>query len=179
MTIRLTYARIAAGLSVGLVAAVFLSGVAYAITSNVFLYSRAQTGWYSIHSAALVPVQSGLNYTVSSGELVSSSGGCFDTDLRVPDGAELTQLQVWYKATVSDHLQFYLERKALNSGNASLFLHVISSDVSSNYVSQVFSITGQTINDRANAYAFGVCPPNDNTAFEGARITYRYRNACD
>src|SRR5690349_16992406 len=63
-------------------------GIAHAITSTEFKYSRARVGYFSIGAAAFAPDGTSPNYTTHGGDFISTSGNdCFATGLNVPQGA--------------------------------------------------------------------------------------------
>jgi hypothetical protein len=182
MSLRPSYPRLAKGLAAGIVAAIVLSGVAYAITGNAFIYSRAKPGYFSIHPASLAPFNDTISYQSSSGPPAQvQANGCLTTGVHLPDGAKITGLSVWYAANTVGGVGFSLFRDTPSNGTDAYLVFGSSDDASGNRVGKLFSISRAlaTVNNKAGSYGFGVCPVNNTQIFYGARINYTYTTAGD
>jgi hypothetical protein len=187
MTVLSTYPRIAAGLAAGAIVGLFMSGAAQAITENIFRYSRPQTGSYSIHPASLSPqhLDQPLNFFIGD-ELVTNNIRCFQTGVNLPDGATLTNLQVWYKASTTTQfgpMDFRLFRTALGSGAGRLIGFKKAVIISGDRATESIALSGADaiVHNRQFMYGFSVCMyvVNPDAAFGGARLTYTYTTAGD
>jgi hypothetical protein len=181
MALRFTYPRLAAGLAAGAIAGLFLSGVAYAVTSNVFRYSVPKTGWYSINPSDLSPDFEGRTYTINytSGSIASNSSGCFQTGLHLPDRATITGLSAWSQEGTDSGVEVWIFRERLSDGLGDNLLKDFSHDTSGLRVGKLYQISGPAarINNRAYSYGFAICLNNATSAFYSARIAYTYDNA--
>jgi hypothetical protein len=179
----LAYPRIAAGLVAGIVIGLFASGVAYAVTSNVFRYSATQTGAVSINYSALIPDHGSNTYSTAfeTGFLVAQSTDCFRTGASFPDGAKLTKLTVWYTSTAPASVGIFLFRNRHTGAATEFFPTGSSTDTSGTLVEQTFTLSGAsaTINNNVFSYGFAVCFENTTSKFRSARLTYTYRDAGD
>lgn len=183
MQLRLTYPRLAAGLVVGIVLALLLSDIASAITSNVFRYSRRQTGVFSINVAALSPAFSTttLERFIAIGE-ISAGSGCFNAGVNLPRGARMTRLTVWYASNVSEGMIMRLFRSRYTAPAGEFIVDSHTTDASGTRVAKTFALSGPAtkVNNNAFSYGFGVCfDGSPNNRFYGARLTYTYNLAGD
>ena len=182
--------RIAAGLAVGAIVGLFLSGVAQAITDSVFRYAEPQTGWYTIHPASLAPqhLNQPFDYHIGheNGELSVSNIRCFQTGVNVPHGATLTSLRVWYKASATSQvgpMDFRLFRTPVGSGEGGLIGFKKAVKISGERASENIKLSGAgaKVNNERFMYGFAVCMyvVRPDAAFAGARLTYTYTTAGD
>ncbi len=187
MNVLSTYPRIAAGLAAGAIIGLFLSGAAQAITESVFQYSTPQNGYYSIHPASLSPqhLDQPLNYFIGD-ELTTNNVRCFQTGVNLPDGAKLTALRVWYRAsttTPSGPMDFRLFRTALGSGAGNLIGFKKAIIISGERATELIALSGPaaTVHNAQFMYGFSVCMyvVNPDAAFGGARLNYTYTTAGD
>lgn len=128
MKIALTYPRISAGLAAGAIVGLFLSGVAYAVTSANFTYSAPQQGWITIHPMALAADADVRTYLIGYEPGTLNGSGCFQTGLNPPQGAKITSVDVWYSSQSEGDLQFRIYRHNLNTGAGGLVLVKNSTD---------------------------------------------------
>lgn len=180
MKIALTYPRISAGLAAGAIVGLFLSGVAYAVTSANFTYSAPQQGWITIHPMALAADADVRTYLIGYEPGTLNGSGCFQTGLNPPQGAKITSVDVWYSSQSEGDLQFRIYRHNLNTGAGGLVLVKNSTDTTGGRVqeSYPFSAAVGTVRE-IFMYGFAVCAGTNVPAFYGARIHYTYTSAGD
>ncbi len=173
--------RTAATAIVGVIAAI---GTAEAITDTAFIYSAAKTGWYTINPAELVPQSHLIGYNADTNllSLTADNGACFGTGLHLPQGAAITQVTVWHQSGApGGDLTIGVHRVGLATGAIDVVAAGNLHD-NSNARKQV-SLTpaaGTTaVNNASFRYTFVVCPLTTDNLFNGARISYTYKNAGD
>jgi hypothetical protein len=180
MTITLTRGRLAA-ITV-LLATVLLGGIAHAITSAVFRYSSAQTGYLSLNPMAFAPDSSNTaaQYIISNDNI--NGGGCVVTGINLPDSAQLKGITIWGESSVGSKVSAQLWRVNVATGAALLVSEVTvldtSGDRSASANEAIPAGNRAIINNRLFGYGLHVCVPG-NSVFHSARITYTYTSAGD
>jgi hypothetical protein len=167
----------------GLVAALFASGTAQAITDTIFKYSTAQTGYLVIPAGAFTPQRSGISY-INTGDLLSPSSTdqvCFTGPVNLPNGAKMTTLTVWYQRGAFDEFPFVLLRAKLADGAVETIINTVLANT--NGVRKGVNLpiaTLQTVDNLHYAYLIRMCLENSLVpTFYSARFTYTYTNAGD
>lgn len=167
----------------GIIMVLAISGLAQAITSDTFTYSAVKTGYYPIHPFDLSPDSdtSSENADVSpSGAIVGS--GCFNTGVKLPQGATIVSITMWARSGVSTNPYLFLKRHTPATGAEVVLVDKQFPDDTNVRKSFSFTIptsnTARVVNNSNSLYGFLTCV-GTNTEFYGARITYTYRNAGD
>jgi len=176
-----TYPRIVAAAAAGVTAALLVSGVAQAITDNVFKYSTVRTGWYSIPTTAMVPTTDVWAYSDSAfgSELSSSGGACFTTGVNLPQGATVTEIRAWYKSSTANDARTFFLRTNLATGATDSIVDQTDPDSSGTRQPVAYAVaTNNVANNSRYSYGFGTCT-NSDSHFNGARVTYTYTTAGD
>ncbi len=178
----------------GVVIALSVTGIAWAITSNVFQYSTEKTGYYALSPMAFAPNEpaSATSYLIAwpgnpswpGGGLGSGSGACFNTGVNLPHGAKMTALTMWYSADSNNGVSLFLYRSRPSNGASDTIGQLAATDTSS--TRKVTSVAlpdtaVSTVNNAQFAYSVGVCTSSQGWAnrYWGGRIAYTYMNAGD
>ena len=175
--------RLLTAAAAGGVVAFLSSGGAHAITSAIFQYSAARTGYYPIGSSALTPDSdnAAASYVVDDGTGALNGTGCFQTEPHLPNGATIAGLTVWFDSNASDDPIFVFTRRDLVTGAK---LAIVSGPVhndTTNRVQHTFTIpkaSGKVINSNYS-FTFAYCGQSNDDHFYGARVAYTYTNAGD
>jgi hypothetical protein len=168
----------------GFIAALFLAGLAHAITDTAFKYSSPKTGYLSIPAGAFAN-RFDFDTYVNGGNLLHSNSvdpAGFVAPVNLPNGATMTQLSVWYTPTSGNPINIELYRTTLSDGSVNQIVFQSPSGMSgvrkqSNYPINNPSL--QTVDNAHYAYylVLGISTVND--LFYAGRITYSYTNAGD
>jgi hypothetical protein len=181
-----TFAAATAG---GAVIALSLTGIAWAITSNVFQYSAPKPGWYGLSPRAFSPESHGTasSYFISTGAeghfLAAPDGnGCFFTGVNLPHGAKITALAAWYRADESQSVRLFLHRSRVADGTTTAIGTALSTDTSLDRSVVNLAIPDSevaTVNNKLYVYSAAVCFFDPEARYYAGRITYSYTNAGD
>jgi hypothetical protein len=177
-----TLRTLAMATAAGVVIALTVSGMAQAITSNVFRYSPERTGSYTISPAAFAPASSTTanNYLINAFAIRADAGGCFNTGVNLPHGAKPKALAMWYSSDSNAGVSASLQVSALTSGAVGFLGQATSSDTTQTRQVASVNLTGVlAINNNQNAYLVIVCLNGLNDRYLGGRITYTYATAGD
>ena len=169
--------------AVAIVGGFSLSSTAQAITSNTFTYSALKAGYYSIDPMALAPRtdQSANAYTITLAPVsLTSSGGCFNTGVNLPQGAKVTSVAVWYSSGAASDVDIRLFRNKLADGSSALLVDRLILDNANTRKVVVTAVNPSLaiIGNNAFSYGFIVCLSGGD-AFYAARINYTFQNAGD
>jgi hypothetical protein len=165
----------------GLVIALFFSGVAQAITDNVFRYSTPKTGYYSIDHLAVTPLRSNDTYQREFDAGLHNTGAgqsCFGAGINLPHGATLKTATAWYRSNVGGDPTFYVVVQQLSTAHATVHQRSVADDSGTLKTASIPLTPLVVINNNLNSYAFVVCIyPSD--VFYSARLIYTVENAGD
>lgn len=184
---RINWRAVVVPASTAVLVALLLSGAANAITDTVFRYSTPQTGYLALPANVFTPLDDSTAYSVTNRSqlrLDTDDFACFVTPVNLPQGADMTNLTVWYQnqsATLAVSLLRNtnldipdgfkeLARRNLPRGDASVRQEANR------------SIAGAAIVDnKDNHYWLEYCARNAFTdgILQSVRITYTYKNAGD
>ena len=170
--------------AVGVVATLVLSGTAIAVTDATFTYSTTQTGYLTIHPMDLAPGGSshadGYTTDPSGGILATSTGGCFNTGVNVPQLAKVTTVLAYYVGLSNSPTGVYLVREKLVDGDGETIAGQSLTDTGGVRKSLTITVPvdRRTVRNNVYSYGFGICL-DAGEAFHGARITYTYTTAGD
>jgi hypothetical protein len=178
----LTLRNVTVALSGTVVIGLALGGVAYAINGPVFRYTTVQTGYLTIPAAALVPGDSTVGYVNDGTTLVTTGNGCFIAPVNLPQGAKITQLEIWYGKQGSTAASLQLKRVSLATGfGVDTIAALNGADTGGQPKSAAVNIGAsalQFVINARDAYSFVDCV-SDQETFLSARIKYTYRTAGD
>jgi hypothetical protein len=184
MTHHFTSRHAAVAVAGSVLVALSFSGVAQAITDNVFRYSSTKTGFYGISSLDLTPQNSDTapNYSsdAAAGLFKLLQNGCFGTGIHLPNGATITAVRVWYASGATGDPTVSLRQVAfVQFGVANIIASKTLADNSGTLkVTNVNVPEPHKVDNSSGIYALQVClTPNDT--FFAMRITYTYETAGD
>jgi hypothetical protein len=179
-------------LSIAAAAAALLAltygGIAHAISSNIFQYTTAQTGYFSLSPMAFAPEgnDDAAHYTINGPFWIEKDVGalsvCMVAGLNLPDGARVTSLKAWASSDIDQAVQIRLLRANLATGTANGFAGLISHDTSQTRFAMTAAVTSGAmaiVNNEHYGYGAEVCLNSTPSRFYSARITYVYSNAGD
>ena len=174
--------------STAIFVALLASGTANAITDTVFRYSTPQTGYLALPANVFTPLDDSTVYSVTNRSqlrLDTDDFACFVTPVNLPQGADMTQLTVWYQnetatLTVSLLKNTNLDipdgfkvvaRRSLPRGDASARQEANRPIAGPNAI----------VDNKDNHYWLEYCAQNAFTdgILQSVRITYTYKNAGD
>jgi len=172
----------------GLLTVLSLSGVALAITDNVFSYSTPKTGHLALTPAAFTPADLSKNYANNGAAIRPLAAGqyCWSAPVNLPQSAEMSVLAVAYHLENGDtaFVQFYRQR--FSDGVAPLIVSETLPLTGGSYEVASFPITNastRTVDNRRYGYHVYVCMTENgagvNSLFRGVRVTYTYATAGD
>jgi hypothetical protein len=182
MNLTLKSWRMIGVISTGVLATFVFAGGAAAITSTIFRYETAKTGYYTISASALAIRDTTVdNFVISDTMLFNAEaagGQCWNAGINLPDRAIIKTLTVWSSAG------------EVSNGSASLIRHNLTTDTTDILAQPVLSIANLnrhattanvsaalgTVSNRSYSYQFVVCLSLHQT-FGDARITYTYSDA--
>jgi hypothetical protein len=174
--------------STAVLVALLLSGAANAITDTVFRYSTPQTGYLAIPANVFTPLDDSTLYNVqnrSQLRLDTDDFACFVTPVNLPQGADMTDLTVWYQ-NHSAGLAVSLLRKTnldIFNGFKELARRILPRGDASVTQEANRSIAGPDaiVDNKDNHYWLEYCARNaaQDGVLNSVRITYTYKNAGD
>ena len=97
---RINWRAVVVPASTAVLVALLLSGAANAITDTVFRYSTPQTGYLALPANVFTPLDDSTAYSVTNRSqlrLDTDDFACFVTPVNLPQGADMTNLTVWYQ----------------------------------------------------------------------------------
>ena len=150
--------RVAVAAVVGTIAVI---GAAQAITDTAFNYSSPQVGYFSINPVALNSDSSLMDWEKDSTRLSREGGSakCFGAGVNLPQGAEVTNVMVWYHSDeIADNPQFFLQRHRHSDGALQNIAVLIGTDHSSPRASVGVAVD-----------------PGDRATIDNARYRYAFR----
>jgi hypothetical protein len=165
--------------------ALSFGGLARAITSNVFQYNKAKTGYLSLNAMAFAPGDNSTanNYVIHHPDYITPPPGfsCFVAAVHLPQGATLTGFASWVSTDGFSSFDIALWR-----ANPATGAHTLISELTpgSNQNRVMFSSTiapgaTATINNLHFSYGVSVCAETTISSYYGGRITYTYTDAGD
>ena len=184
----LTSRRAALAAIGGLVAALSLSGVAMAITDNVFMYSTPKNGHLTLTAAAFTPSLLTKDYVSNGGAIRPLTAGqtCWSAAVNLPESAKVIALALYYHLESGDTALVQFTRQRLSDGVPTLIVSENLPVTGGLYEAVNHPITDasvQTVDNRRYGYFVYVCiaenGTGNTTAFRGTRITYTYATAGD
>ncbi len=184
MTHHFTSRHAAVAVACSVLVALSFSGVAQAITDNVFRYSSTKTGFYGISSLDLAPLNNNTapNYdnSAAGGLFKLVQNGCFGTGVRLPNGATITAVRVWYASGAIGNPTVSLRQVAfVQFGVSNIIASKTLADNSGTLkVTNVNVPEPHKVDNSSGIYGLDVCLTPDDV-FYAARITYSYETAGD
>lgn len=171
---------IALAVTSAVLGALFLGGVAHAVTDTVFKYTAPKTGLLSIPAAAFTPTSLAYDYLNNGDTLGPTTNNltCFVAPVHLPQNAKMTVWAMWRKSAAGD-FSAAIERVSFAQNGATLILYKPSlPDTGATFKGAAFSIS-ESVNNNLYSYFAFVCMKNTSTSFAGMRITYTYATAGD
>jgi len=183
MTMKLTSRNVAFFVAGGFFAALFVGGVAHAITSTIFQYSSPQTSYLSIPAAAFTPANSNYTYFKDDRSIVPGSintEACFTAPVNLPDAVKIQSIGVFYTRSINaQELTLFFNRLDLvtgSTGDALLNKQLVPNN---QYGSAAFKIV-TNVNNRRYTYVLTTCMQQDvsgEVELHAVRVAYTYANA--
>jgi hypothetical protein len=168
----------------GFLSALFLAGVAYAVTDTAFTYSTPKNGYFTIDRMAMTPPTNTAAFTIETGTGEGLAGTnvtrCFNAAVNLPQGATIVRMHVWFSSVAESDPEFSLLRQRLTDGQTVVVAHVQTADDSGDrkVASSNADASFAAVNNTQYSYGLAACI-GQLDAFYAARILYTYTSAGD
>lgn len=174
-----------AGVLVGALLTMVLTGTAIAVTDSEFTYSTPQTGYLMVQTGDLVPIDAvhGNAYALHPflGAFHTGPAGttCFRGGVHLPQGAVMRGLRTWYLSQ-SSGLSWELGRTDPATGGYDVLVArgIEASPDPRSTVNDPIPAGLRSVNNARYLYTLTVCVTN-SARWYAARITYTYTSAGD
>jgi len=171
----------------GLVAALFLNGVAHAITDSVFKYSTTKTGYFGLSPFAFAPsdFNYATRYIIQFGTLgmrpANAATTCLNAGVNLPQGATMTEINVLHESDIAAGVQLYLTRHRIGDGAHDFVVEKNSGNTAGARRLMRASIAAAmaVVDNQRYVYGVAICFNSASAAYFAGRITYTYASAGD